>query len=192
MKRFLVLLTLLGIFNSYLTAQPAQVLIIRHAEKDFEGNLDQIGQERAEALSIYFTSQPDLQKYGSPVSIFAARPTVNTFPFGTDENTGRCLQTISPTAQQLRLPIHAGYAKFQEEELARFILDYAPYRGKNILICWHADTIADLAAAFGIVPTPAPYPDDEFDETWVITFVPAPSLHIFHQRLLFGDRNLVP
>lgn len=173
-------------------AHPAQVVIIRHGEKDFEGNLNQKGLERAEGLSIYFENQPELQIYGYPVAIFAARPTQNTFPFNHDDNTACCLQTMSPTAQLFKLPIHAGYAKSQEDEIAQFVLNYPPYKGKNILICWHNETIPRLAEAFGINPMTSFYPDDQFDQTWVITFIPAPSLQIYHQRLLFGDSNLVP
>lgn len=179
-------------YISHLAAHPAQVLIIRHGEKDFEGNLNQRGLERAEALSIYFENQLDLLIYGPPVALFAARPTLNTFPYGHDENTARCLQTVAPTAHLLKLPIHAGYAKFQEDKLAEFIMHHAPYKGKNILICWHHETIDRLAAAFGIDPPPSPYPNDQFDETWVITFIPSPSLQIYHQRLMFGDLNIFP
>lgn len=173
-------------------AHPAQVMIIRHAEKNFVGDLNQQGLERANALAVYFENQPELQIYGPPVAIFAARPTLNTFPYEFDDNSARCLQTVAPTAQLFKMPIHAGYAKFQEEELAEFIMSHGDYKGKNLVICWHSETIPELAAAFGIRPVPAIYPLEEFDQTWVITFIPAPSLQIYHQRLLFGDLNVNP
>jgi hypothetical protein len=166
-------------------AQPAQVIIIRHAEKQADGSLSQMGFERAGALAPYFTFTDYLTTFGLPVSIFAARPTVPTPPFQPDENTQRCIDTIAPTALLLRKPIHSGYAKFQEQQLADFILNNKLYDGANVLICWHQDVIQALSEALG-VPSAPPFPD-VFDQTWVITFSPTATLSIFQQQLLFGD-----
>lgn len=171
---------------SQLPAVPAQVMIIRHAEKEPGGNLSQKGLERAGALAPYFELTPALVIFGTPVSIFAARPTPSVSPYGIDESTQRCIQTVGPTAELLTLPIHSGYAKLQENALAAFVLSDPLYDGKNVLICWHHDTISQLAQAFGIASPPV-YPGSTFDQTWVITYNPAPMLVILPQNLLFGD-----
>lgn len=192
MKRLITtVIVALSAFVTPLVAIPAQVIIIRHGEKDAAGNLSQKGLERAGALAPYFAYTQSLITYGPPFSIFAARPTPNTPPYSADENTQRCLQTVSPTAQFLSLVIHSGYARFEEPQLADFVLNNPNYNGKNVLVCWHHEAIRNLAIAFGI-SSPPTYPDDEFDLTWVITYASSPTLNIFHQRLLLGDLNITP
>lgn len=173
-------------FVSQLPATPAQVILIRHAEKDAQGNLSQKGYERAGALAAYFDLTPVLTNFGPPFAIFAARPNPPVAPFHPDENTERCLQTVAPTAFSLKLPIHPGYDKLQFVELADFVLNNPLYDGKNILICWHHDTLPQLAQALGIANPPV-YPAGSFDLTWLITYDPAPLLRVKHQQLLFGD-----
>jgi len=186
MKKLTMLLSFFACaFSMYVNAQPAQVIVIRHGEKMPDGNLSERGFERAGALAPYFALTSTFLNYGVPVAIFAARPTPSTPPYHPDENTLRCVDTIAPTALFLRLPIHSGYAKLQEQALADFILSDAFYEGKNVLICWHHDTIQTLVQALG-VPTAPPFPN-VFDQTWVITYLPTPFLAIYQQRLLFGD-----
>jgi len=186
MKRITLLgCLLLNIIATPLFSLPAQIIIIRHAEKDSLGNLSQRGWERAGALAPYLTKSSFLLNFGLPTAIFAARPTPNIFPYEVDENTLRCVQTVSPTAQFLNLPIHSGYAKFQEEILAQLILNNPNYDDKNILICWHHGRIPELAIALGASSAPTfPY---VFDQTWVITYSPSTDLIIYQQALLFGD-----
>jgi hypothetical protein len=186
MKKFAVLLSLFAYTIALpLIAQPAQVIIIRHAEKQPDGNLSERGFERAGALAPYFALTSTLINNGVPVAVFAARPTPPTPPYHPDENTQRCIDTIAPTALFLRQPIHSGYAKLQEQEIANFILSNSLYSGKNVLICWHHDTIQTLAEAFGV--SSAPEFPNVFDQTWVITYTPTPVLTIYQQQLLFGD-----
>jgi hypothetical protein len=182
----LTLAVFLANVSNQLLATPQQVIIIRHGEKDAVGNLSQKGLERAGALAPYFAYTATLNLYGLPVALFAARPTPPYPPFGPDENTQRCIQTIGPTGELLKLPIHSGYDKFQNTQIATFILNDSTYSGKNLIICWHHEMIQVLAEAFGIVNPPA-YPPNQYDQTWVITFNPAPSLTIYQQELLFGD-----
>lgn len=186
MKKITVILSLfLCGFNTQISAIPAQVMIIRHAEKDSTGNLSERGLERAGALAPYISLSSFLLNFGTPVAIFAARPNLNTPPFHPDEGTARCLQTVGPTAAFLKLPIHPGYAKLQESEIANFILNHSAYDGKNVLICWHHDVIQALAIALGAASAP-PFPE-VFDQIWVITYSPIITLTIYQQSLLFGD-----
>ena len=63
------------LFAAPLCAQPAQVILIRHAEKPPTGNmLNTKGRERAAALVPYLLETDDLTKFGKPVAIYAQQP----------------------------------------------------------------------------------------------------------------------
>jgi hypothetical protein len=172
---------------SILQATPAQVTIIANAEVDSSGNLTQQGLERAGALAPYFTLTPDLITFGLPVSIFAARPTLNTSPYPSGSDTTCCIGTVAPTAFMLSQPIHPGYAQFQEQSLADFINGDTYCDGANVLICWRPSSIAALAEAFG-VSSPPDF-GTEVNVTWVIQFSPTITLTIYPQRLIYGDNH---
>ncbi len=188
-------------------ALPAQVIIVRHGEKDtITRELTGAGIERAEALSSYFTipnggpgfvgsaglTNVTLFNFGMPVALYAARPVEES-----DDFTVRCIQTLVPTALKLRLPIHSPYGPGQEQQLVQSIFNSKHYDGKNVLICWHHTFIAALIRAFGytppagIVPT---YPN-RFDLVWVLTFpgpVPPVVVNPILQELLFDDPTTFP
>ena len=204
-----ILCALLLLYLEICVATPAQVMIIRHAEKNTITYAETgPGIERAQALGSYFTQINDpkspgfvgkagltnitLFAYGPPFALYAARPV----HLGGNFNT-RCIQTIIPTALKLKLPIHSPYGPGQEHKLAQSILNNPQYNGKNILICWHYGVIPTLIEAFGYkcrydVFT---YPDDRFDFVWVMTFPipnPVPKLDPILQKLLYGDLNTFP
>lgn len=187
---------LLG-FQLSLFAMPAQVIVIRHGEKDpVTRQLSQQGQERAGALGYYLTQTSYLLQYGQPFALFASR----SVPI-TDRIVPRTIQTLMPTAQLMQLPLHIPYNGYQVTEMADLILNNSQYDGKNIVICWNHSSIHDLINAFGYqlpFKCTAPnkkYPDCRFDLTHVMTFPapPAPSGQPFpytttyYQQLLFGD-----
>ncbi len=152
-------------------AMPAQVIIIRHGEKDpvtFE--LTQQGFERAGALAHYFTQTDDLLLFGPPFAIFASRPVHNS-----DDFTVRCIDTVVPTAALLNLPVHSPYGPLENQLFADFILNNKNYDGKNILICWHHTAILRLIEAFGYLPPTVinPVYPNRYDLTFIMTF-PAP------------------
>lgn len=205
MKQILLLLALLYLGRA--DALPAQVIIIRHGEKNtITGELTGAGIERVEALSSYLT-QPNngpgfvgsagltnvvLFNYGLPFALFAARPVQRS-----DDFTVRCIQTLVPTALKLQLPIHSPYGPGQEDQLVQTIFNEPLFNGKNIVICWHHTFIAALITAFGytppagIVPT---YPN-RFDLVWVMTFpapIPPTVLNPILQELLFDDPTTFP
>ena len=69
-------LTILGLAASVALAQPAQVLIIRHAEKSPQGSAVSLsikGQERAMAFVPFFTQTPELIYQGLPTALFATK-----------------------------------------------------------------------------------------------------------------------
>ena len=61
--------------TSLVWATPAQILIIRHGEKSEDGNgLSERGFARARALVQFFSSQPSMLEFGTPVAIYAGSP----------------------------------------------------------------------------------------------------------------------
>ena len=199
-KNALFLSALSMCMTTFCHALPKQVIIIRHAEKyttgPLIGQLDSQGLRRAGALASFFTeldpstTNPPLFANGLPTVIFAGRPA----NLGTN-NTIRCIQTISPTATTLQLPIHSPYTLGQEDELASFIMNNPRYDGENVLICWHHPDIGRLVEAFGYHFPLDPYPADRFDLVWLMTFpapVPPQTLTPILQELLYGDSSTPP
>jgi hypothetical protein len=198
MRLFSISFLLLSIVTTALYAMPAQVIIIRHGEKNpLNGQLLPKGQSRAGALGAYLTeldlssTNPPLLIFGPPTAVFASRPV--SF---SDDQTIRCIQTVIPTALKLKLPVHSPYAPLQENTLAQFILNDPRYDNGNVLICWHHTHIAALIEAFGYLPPAAiiPYPD-RYDLVWVMSFpapVPPVVLVPVLQELLFGDGTIFP
>ncbi len=179
MKRFYLSIVFLAV--RFLSAAPAQVIILPTAETDVSGNLTTQGFERAGALPEYISSTSNLTEFGLPFAIFGARPSSSA-----GDGTQACLQTVGPTAQSLSLPIHSGYSKLQTEEVSSFILNNPDYENKNVLICWRPDRMQALALAFG-VSSPPVVPQIPWNMAWVITFDPAASLQVLPQNLLASD-----
>lgn len=195
-----VFVFLLSIFQLTLAeATPAQVIIIRHGEKNpLNGQLLPKGQSRAGALAAYLTeldptsTNPPLFLYGPPAVIFASRPAVHS-----DDETIRCIQTVVPTAEKLILPVHSPFAPLQEQELADFILNNCRYDGKSVLICWHHTLIASLIEAFGYLPPAGILPNypNRFDLVWLLPLpAPVPPIVVapILQELMFGDSTTFP
>lgn len=194
------IITLLFLFLSVirLDATPLQVIIIRHGEKNPEnGQLLPKGIERAGALAAYLSeidptgTNEAFLLFGPPNQIFAARP-INI----SDDQTVRCIQTVIPCAQKLKLPVHSPYSSGQEGKLAKLILEDRRYDGEVVLICWHHTHIADLIAAFGYTPpgTIIPYPE-RYDLVWSLLFPapePAQNPTLVLQELLFNDQSTFP
>lgn len=197
LKFFIFALPILKL--SVVDALPAQVIIIRHGEKNpLNGQLLPKGQSRAGALMAYLTERdpsstnPPLFSHGPPAVIFASRPALHS-----DDETIRCIQTVTPTAAKLKLPVHSPFGPLQEQELADFILNDPRYDGKNVLICWHHTLIATLIEAFGYLPPSGILPDypNRNDLVWLLPF-PAPNPPVvvmpILQELLFGDSTTFP
>lgn len=188
---------LLICFSLSLHALPAQVTVVRHAEKDpITRGLTETGESRSAALAYYLTQTDYLLLFGPPAVIFASRA-INK----SDRFVPRTIETMMPVAQLLRLPIHSPYNGYQVNEIAELVLNNEKYDGKNVLLCWNHSSIHDLLNAFGyqapflcIPPSKNnEYPDCRFDLVFVMTFPappPSPSLPyatVFFQQLIFGD-----
>jgi hypothetical protein len=173
-------------WSTALFAVPAQIIVIRHGEKPAQGNsLSQKGRERAGALPSYFLETPDFIKYGLPVAIFAMNPSAA-------DPSMRSIETMKPLSAVLQIPVQTQYPLKQEEALAQYILTNTQYNGKTVVICWEHVLLPDLIYHLGVLPRPNPYPDDQYDLTWVITYEnpTAPALQVLCQKLMFNDSRV--
>jgi broad specificity phosphatase PhoE len=108
---------------------PTQVIIIRHGEKPSEGNtLCQQGVCRAVALAQDFVPQ-----FGKPSAIYAMGP-------GSDDSSLRPIETVTPLANALGLPIRSQYTRLQFQQVAA---DVESNSGM-VLISWEHKAIPAL------------------------------------------------
>lgn len=181
--------------SASLIAMPAQVVVVRHAEKDpVTRGLTEQGKARAGALAYYFTETDYLLAFGFPDVIFASR-SINR----SDRIVPRTIETMMPLAQLLQMPIHSPFNGYQVSEMADLVLNDSRYDGKYVLICWNHSSIHDLLNAFGYqapFSCTAPnkkFPDCRFDLIFLMTFPappPTPALPyatVYFQQLMFGD-----
>ena len=165
MKRFVLMLALL-VAVQWAAAQPAQIILIRHAEKPDSPDavhLSKAGEKRAKNLVPFITSDAELTKYGLPVALFAT----GTTKHGRGQRTQ---ETITPLATELKLPVEAPYQSENYGVLAKMILANRQYEGKTVLICWNHEEIPQLAAALGVHPQPPKWKDNVYDRVYLISY----------------------
>jgi hypothetical protein len=192
---------------------PNQILLIRHGEKvgdpkkDDDGgrHLAIPGSARAAALpSLFVAALPQLscKLYHKAENFFGtyrpiplkgktARFLTPNFIFATQrsKNSNRPIETVTPLATALNLPINEGYADNDADikGMTGAILNEFAFAGKIVLICWHHGTIPDVAKALGI-PRPPKWDGKIFDRVWQITFPKGKAaLQDLPQQLLYGD-----
>jgi broad specificity phosphatase PhoE len=147
-------------------AQPAQIILIRHAEKPADPeavHLSKEGQQRARELVHFVTSTPELKQHGLPAALFATRTTKH----GRGQRTQ---ETLAPLAKELALPIQTPFGSEEYKEMARAVLSNHKLRGKTILICWTHEFIPELAAALGVHPQPPKWKDENYDRVYLISY----------------------
>jgi broad specificity phosphatase PhoE len=173
---------LVAVFGLECGAHPAQVLLIRHAEKPDDGgsDLSARGWQRAEVLPKLF-SRAAFTQFGLPVALYAMKPT-------DDGKSIRAVQTLKYVAQSLDLPIDQDYDKEEVQPLVDEIMSDDAYEHKTVLICWEHKILEDIARAFGIANAPT-WPDEQFDRVWVINFADdgSTSFKDLPENLLPGD-----
>jgi broad specificity phosphatase PhoE len=192
---------------------PAQVLIIRHAEKLVASetggsggpNLSLKGSARAAALPMLFCpgAQPRdcaMSASGSALaSAYGQRTATGTVPrfprpdfvFATAacQSSDRELQTVSPLLAAFGLAADIRYEEHDYGRAVAEILGESKYAGKVVLICWHHGQIRDIAIAFGVADPPY-WKRDVFDRVWQLTWSDSggpPAFADLPQQLLFGD-----
>ena len=145
---------------------PAQIVLIRHAEKPVDPanpNLSEAGVLRAKQLVTFITTDPDVGRFGLPVALYATRTT-------NDGNGQRTQETLAPLSQALKLPVLTPYLGRKPGALARLILSSKAFAGKTVLICWNHENIPALAAALGVVPVPRAWKKKNFDRVYIISY----------------------
>jgi hypothetical protein len=173
-----------GLMMHHTWARPAEIIIIRHAEKpvdDFDMHLSPQGEQRAQALVDFLTTTPLLVTNGLPVALFASRAT----PRGHGQRTW---ETVEPLSKRLKLPIRTPYPAADYEKLAKLILEDPKFDGKTVLICWVHEFLPELAEALGVKKHPWRWKSNTYDRVWVITFHGRKTiLSDLPQHLLPGD-----
>jgi len=165
-------------------AQPAQIILLRHAEKPDDPlatHLSPRGEERARALVSLLGRNSRLTSNAPIAALYAARVTRHGHSYRSGE-------TLAPLAADLGLKVQEPYENEQYSLLARDIRGNRAYQGKTVVICWTHHNINDLAAAFGVKPRPSEWKDKTFDRLWLLS----PGAHGFDlkdvpQHLLKGD-----
>lgn len=188
-------LTAFALFVVGLSARalPAEVLIIRHAEKPAVAvlgktdgrDLSPKGCQRANALASLFTKDARMLEFGLPVAIYAGSPKKS------DTGSLRPLETIQPTAKELGFSPITSFISDDFASMADEVMTKAEYEGKTVLISWPHDKIPDIASAFGVNKSQVPQWDGSiFDRVWKIKFGIKGSPVFFEnlpQHLLPGD-----
>jgi broad specificity phosphatase PhoE len=164
-------------------AQPREVLIIRHAEKqDTSIHLSPEGQKRAEALPRLFVKSPDRpDPFPTPVFLFATKKS---------SNSNRPVETVTPLAKALDLDINDRFNDDEYDKLAHELLTNPRYAGKTVLVCWHHEKIPELAQSLKVQDVPKEWKGQVFDRVWAITYKDGKAkLGIRHQALLPQDEK---
>jgi hypothetical protein len=171
-------------FASTAFAMPAEVLIIRHAEKTSgTEHLSPKGEQRAQALIELFASSRAGGKFATPNVIFAASP-------HHDDGSIRSIQTVTPLAHTLHLTIHQELDTHEVKELVSTILNSPEYDGKVVLICWEHKRIPEIATELGVTEN-VDWDRLVFDRVWKLDFNQAGQVRFadLPQNLLPGDSN---
>jgi len=164
-------------------AQPAEVIIIRHAEKPAEGNdLSLQGRERAAALVPYFLGTPDVLEFKTPVAIYAQAAKKET-------SSIRSIATVKPLADSLGLAVNEKYTRDEFRQMVAEIMADPHYEGHTVLICWEHGVIPDIAKEFGAGDAPTKWHGKRFDRTWIIKFRTGktPEFKDLPQHLMYND-----
>ncbi|MEI7730165.1 MAG: histidine phosphatase family protein [Verrucomicrobiota bacterium] len=147
------------------TAQPARIIVIRHAEKpenSEDAHLSEAGRVRARKLVKWLSQGAALGTNGTPTALYAAQPTRNGHSI-------RCVETLEPLANQLQCHLRTPYLASEYESLAADILRDKSLQGKNIVICWTHDYLPQLAVSLGINKS-LKWRSEDFESAYIITF----------------------
>jgi Fructose-2,6-bisphosphatase len=146
--------------------RPAQIILIRHAEKPADAanpHLSRAGVERAKQLVAFIKTDPTITRFGLPVAVFATRTT-------KDGNGQRTQETVAPLAAALGVPVLDPYHGKDFAALARQVMATPAYSGKTVVVCWNHEEIVELASALGIAPAPPKWKSNVFDAVYVISY----------------------
>jgi phosphohistidine phosphatase SixA len=169
-------------------ALPAQVMIIRHAEKYEDRqriNLNPQGYTRAKALAQFFQTDPRVLQHGVVSAIIAQRPSQH-------KKSVRCEETVEPLAQALGQKVINRFAYGEVTELVEWLRASREWDSKSVLICAAHMDIVPIAKAMGVPHVrQVVWPHETYDRVWLIDFSQTDgavaSFRDIPQCLLFGD-----
>jgi len=161
-------------------AKPAQVLLLRHGEKQELGNLlTAKGWSRAQALPKLF-DRPEFHFKGDPVALYAMKP-------NSDDPSLRPQETLKYVAEKFKLTIDTEFNIDDYKHLVKEVMKDTRNDGKLVVICWEHKVLEDIAVEFGVDPKPK-YHKDDFDRAWLLTFEGGDvKFEDYAQKLLPGD-----
>ena len=168
---------------SHLSAMPAQVILIRHAEKTPPGTyLSLKGRQRAAALVPTFLGSPPLLHYGTPAAIYVMKS-------GKKGPAVRWSQTVIGIADEINIPLQNQYNRLETDNLVKEIRESEEYEGRMVLICWSHGELPRIATKFGAKNIPKKWHTDVFDRFWILTFEEIGNVKFedLPQKLLYGD-----
>jgi len=177
---------------------PQKIMVIRHAEKPVsqyhgitsEGNQDSEslivqGWQRAGALTVLFdpfAGALQNNELVNPNALYASLP-------GTDSNSKRPVQTITPLSQRLDIQINLDYGKEHYDDM----IDNVMTQSGTVLISWQHEKIPLIANhILGNHSAPQTWPGDRFDLVWVFDLDASKNQYTLTQvpqNLLFGDQD---
>lgn len=166
MSRFLLLcLTCVMVMRGSVSrAEPASIFILRHAEKinDKDVHLSPRGELRAQALAAFFTLNGFNERFGPPAGLYAVH--------ANEGQSLRSIETLTPTAQALRLGIDTDFSRGDEEALMKNVLTNPAYDAKTVIIAWSHNDIPKLLKPFkNDLDVPSKWPKGVFDRFWLLT-----------------------
>jgi len=171
--------------NLILEAAPAQVFIIRHAEKPASGDsLSTKGRERAAALVPYFMETKELLNYGPPVAVYAMSPS-------KANPSERPIETVKGLAEALKVTLNSSYERDGYKKMVEDIMNDTSNHGKTVLICWEHQLIPEIARAFKAFQTPGKWQNEVFDRIWIVNLNQGGKVSFQNvpQKLMFGDSS---
>jgi hypothetical protein len=181
-------------------AEPARIIILRHAEKLNKHELCEIGAQRAQALVAQFLGK------GAAQSLFAS----GEKPAAILAVTIHSVETISPTAQSWELPAIVYSVLPSDDKDAKDVelnrrtreavhdaLSDPRYAGKTVVMDWEHKHIADsklekkfpgeevtlrqLLHLGDFAEAPKDWPEGNYDYLWIVDFTPGkPAPSGFH------------
>ncbi len=167
-------------------AMPAEVLLIRHAEKPTEGDegmeLSEKGWLRANALPQLF-KQPEfknlMERQVVLIAMAQKRPNSSIRP----------IQTLKYLSESLMIKIETPYTRDDYQFLVNQLRKNPYFNNKTVIICWEGTVLSSIAKSLGVFPVPELRKRD-FDRAWVVSFNQNGAISRFQdlpQRLLPND-----
>jgi hypothetical protein len=162
MRTFLAAVVLVTCGVARADTYPAHVLIIRHAEKAGGTGPSPEGQARAVALPKLFAKSDDRPNpFPTPDFIIAAE---------TSDELSRPVDTITPLAGKLGLPIKANIKDKHFDKLVEELFSKPKYAGKTVLIYWHHGKMPKLAKALKGTDIPDSIDKNTYNLIWQIDY----------------------